>query len=142
MRLAMLVCAALFAAGSIGCASAPQFVRSPGYMTQPVGRAVVGQCYVDGDVLTIRHAFQLDRPGQLAVRTDVKTGTLNAEILIKDPSGAYVQHMVTSPAQRSYAMNLPAGRGAWEVVVVCRRGTASYTVEAKLDPPVTLGAAR
>lgn len=140
MKLGMALTLAVMTAGSMGCAAGHQVVRSPGFMPQPIGRAVVGQCYVEDDVHTIRHAVDIQRPGQLAIRTDVKTGSLNAEILLKSPDGSYVQHLVTNPAQRSYEMNLQAERGTWEIVVVCRSGVASYTVEAEMAPVVTLGA--
>lgn len=135
MKLGLVVVAAMMAAGSWGCAAGQSYVRSPGYMPQPVGRAVIGQCAVEDDAHTIRHAVNIQHPGQLAITTDVKTGVLNGEILLKSPSGQYVQHLVTTPGQRSYTMNLPAERGTWEIVVVCRRGVASYAMEARVAPP-------
>jgi|GEM_PF-2697271 len=140
MKFGLMVVAAMMVAGSWGCAAGPQVTRSPGFMPQPTGRAVTAQCFVEEDAHTIRHAVTLQRPGQLEVTADVKTGALNGEILIKSPSGQYVQHLVASASQRSYTMTLPAERGTWEIIVVCRRGAASYAMQAQVAPLTTVGA--
>lgn len=142
MKYKHWLCASVCVLAGWGCASGPPVARSPGYMDQPVDQLVVGQCHVDPEIHTIRHAIQLDRPGLLSVKAAVDDGALNAEILLRDPSGLFVQQIVTSPDKANYAMNVPVERGTWEVVVVCRKGTARYSMQANFRQPVAMGEPR
>jgi len=125
--------------GAMGCATASPIARSPEYVEQPMEQVVAGQCHVEDDIHTIRHAIRIDQPGQLGITAAVDEGALNAEILLREPSGLFVRQIVTSPARGAYTMNVQAERGTYEVVVVCRKGTARYSMKAHYRAPIAMG---
>ncbi len=119
--------------------SAANLDRSPEYVEQPLGVAVDGRCNVAGDVHTVRHEIRVDRPGRLDIVAAVDKEDLGAELLLKRPDGLFVRQLITKPNQSLYRFsNVPAERGTWQLVMVCRHGDSSYTLEAHVRQDVAI----
>ncbi|MCA9515161.1 MAG: hypothetical protein KC635_09485 [Myxococcales bacterium] len=135
-----LMAAALMVSGMVSTtacglmgASTPE--RSPEVLAQPIGQAVMGQCAVDGAPHTIRHTIQVTQPTRLDIRADIAQGEkMSAEFLVKDPSGMFVRQIISDPKHSSYNIgSIPAERGTWTVMVVCRQGASAYTMHVNDD---------
>lgn len=115
---------------------------SPEFLPQPIGQRVVGQCSADAGMHTVRHGIRVDQPGRLAVTAIVEDG-LSAELLLKAPNGQFTQRAFTDESVRAYSLaHSDASPGAWELVVVCRKGVAGYSVHARVDTMESIGSLR
>lgn len=115
---------------------------SPEFLPQPLGERVVGQCSADAGVHTVRHGIRVDSPGRLAVTAVVEDG-LSAEFMLKAPNGQFTQRAYTDESVSAYSLaHSDASPGAWELVVVCRKGVAGYSVRARIDTMESIGSLR